>query len=104
AGPFADAAPAFDAIVPRDLRPQRQRTQIGQRPLRRMLDQAADAGAPALVIRNFCNRIRLDVEICKTGRPAVRSPARACRGGGTPPLPCCATGRRWSSGPTRREL
>ena len=39
--PFADRAPAFDAIVARDLGAAGQRAQLGKREARRLLDQTA---------------------------------------------------------------
>src|SRR5919197_6078580 len=44
--PLADAAPAFDAIVARDLGARRQGAQLAERELRRSLDQAADLELP----------------------------------------------------------
>ena len=46
AGPFADAAPAFDAIMARDLGARRQRPQIGEGKRELMLDEAVDLEPP----------------------------------------------------------
>ena len=46
AGPFGDAAPAFDAIVPGDLRAARHGDQLVARQRQRLLDQARDFQPP----------------------------------------------------------
>ncbi|EGE60570.1 hypothetical protein RHECNPAF_14110054 [Rhizobium etli CNPAF512] len=46
ARPFADRAPAFDAVVPGDLRARRHRLQLRERELRRLFDKPADVEPP----------------------------------------------------------
>jgi hypothetical protein len=46
ASPFADTTPAFDAVMPRDLRARRHGAQLGQGRLKWLSDKTADHQLP----------------------------------------------------------
>src|SRR5262245_14286926 len=78
AGPFADGAPAFDAIMPGDLGARWQRANVGKRQRLRAVDQAVDLEPPVRKARLdhgvvfWRVRIARAVRLEDTGNVALR--------------------------------